>query len=79
MYDSSYQFCCLSYFLAKLSHDKLLKKLVDTQDEVKALQQTNAELQETLNRLMSKPFEAVFTLAASKSIDGTAQLVGMPL
>lgn len=43
------------------------------------LQQKNAELQMQVDTMLKRPYEAVFALAGSKSVDGTAQLVGMHL
>jgi hypothetical protein len=56
-----------------------VKLLASTQQEVDELRSKNAELEKKISDLMEKPYEAVFTLAASKSVDGTAQLVGMLL
>jgi hypothetical protein len=56
-----------------------VKLLASTQQEVDEQRSKNAELEKKISDLMEKPYEAVFTLAASKSVDGTAQLVGMLL
>jgi hypothetical protein len=57
----------------------LLKLLDSSREEVVELQSKNAELEQKLANLMERPYEAVFALAACKSVDGTTQLVGMLL